>query len=123
LKDDAGNFLNEKTDKAVWLKWMELRSHGEVDAIQTPTGFMPQYEDLRKLFKETLDRDYTKEAYSKQFTVRIPEGLAKIERITEVYKHIADTPKEVFTVLKEQRERLAGARDTYGDYILPERLL
>jgi phosphoenolpyruvate carboxykinase (GTP) len=123
LKDDAGNFLNEKTDKAVWLKWMELRSHGEVDAIQTPTGFMPQYEDLRKLFKETLDRDYTKEAYSKQFTVRIPEGLAKIERVTEVYKNISDTPKEVFTVLKEQRERLAGARDTYGDYILPERLL
>jgi phosphoenolpyruvate carboxykinase (GTP) len=85
LKDDAGNFLNEKTDKAVWLKWMELRSHGEVDAIQTPTGFMPQYEDLKKLFKETLDRDYTKEAYTKQFTVRIPEGLAKIERVTEYF--------------------------------------
>jgi len=122
LKDDAGNFLNEKTDKAVWVKWMELRSHGEVDAIQTPTGFMPQYEDLKKLFKETLDRDYTKEAYTKQFTVRIPEGLAKIERVTEVYKNISDTPKEVFTLLKEQRERLEAAREKYGDYILPERL-
>ncbi len=122
LKDDAGNFLNEKTDKAVWLKWMELRSHGEVDAIQTPTGFMPHYQDLKKLFKETLDRDYTKEAYTKQFTVRIPEGLAKIERVTEVYKNISDTPKEVFTVLKEQRERLEAAREKYGDYILPERL-
>ena len=121
LKDETGNFLNEKTDKAVWLKWMELRSHGEVDAIQTPTGFMPQYQDLKKLFKETLDRDYTKEAYTKQFTVRIPEGLAKIERVTEVYKNISDTPKEVFTVLKEQRERLESARETYGDYILPER--
>ena len=122
LKDDAGNFLNEKTDKAVWLKWMELRSHGEVDAIQTPTGFMPQYQDLKKLFKETLGRDYTKEAYTKQFTVRIPEGLAKIERVTEVYKNISDTPKEVFTLLKEQRERLEAAREKYGDYILPERL-
>ena len=122
LKDDAGNFLNEKTDKAVWLKWMELRSHGEVDAIQTPTGFMPRYEDLKKLFKETLDRDYTKEAYTKQFTVRIPEGLAKIERVTEVFKNVSDTPKEVFTVLKEQRERLEAAREKYGDYILPERL-
>jgi len=122
LKDETGNFLNEKTDKAVWLKWMELRSHGEVDAIQTPTGFMPQYQDLKKLFKETLDRDYTKEAYTKQFTVRIPEGLAKIERVTEVYKNISDTPKEVFTLLKEQRERLEAAREKYGDYILPERL-
>jgi phosphoenolpyruvate carboxykinase (GTP) len=122
LKDDAGNFLNEKTDKAVWLKWMELRSHGEVDAIQTPTGFMPQYEDLKKLFKETLDRDYTKEAYTKQFTVRIPEGLAKIERVTEVYKNIADTPKEVLAVLEDQRKRLLAAREQYGDYITPEQL-
>ena len=122
LKDDAGNLLNEKTDKAVWLKWMELRSHGEVDAIQTPTGFMPQYEDLKKLFKETLDRDYTKEAYIKQFTVRIPEGLAKIERVTEVYKNIADTPKEVLAVLEDQRKRLLAAREQYGDYITPEQL-
>ena len=122
LKDDAGNFLNEKTDKAVWVKWMELRSHGEVDAIQTPTGFMPQYEDLKKLFKETLDRDYTKESYNKQFTIRIPEGLVKIERVAEVFKNLSDTPKEVFTVLKEQRERLEAAREKYGDYILPERL-
>jgi phosphoenolpyruvate carboxykinase (GTP) len=122
LKDEAGNFLNEKTDKAVWLKWMELRSHGEVDAIQTPTGFMPHYQDLKKLFKETLDRDYTEEAYNKQFTVRILEGLSKIERVTQVYKNIADTPKEVFTVLQEQREWLEAAREKYGDYILPERL-
>ena len=83
---------------------------------------MPRYEDLKKLFKETLDRDYTKEAYTKQFTVRIPEGLAKIERVTEVFKNVSDTPKEVFTVLKEQRERLEAAREKYGDYILPERL-
>ena len=122
LKDDAGQFLNEKTDKAVWLKWMEIRSHGEVDAIQTPTGFIPQYQDLKKLFEETLGRDYTKDAYNKQFTIRIPEGLAKIERVTEVFKNLSDTPKEVFTVLKEQRERLEAAREKYGDYILPERL-
>ena len=117
-----GQFLNEKTDKAVWLKWMEIRSHGEVDAIQTPTGFIPQYQDLKKLFEETLGRDYTKDAYNKQFTIRIPEGLAKIERVTEIFNNLSDTPKEVFTVLKEQRERLEAAREQYGDYILPERL-
>ena len=83
---------------------------------------MPQYEDLKKLFKETLDRDYTKEAYTKQFTVRIPEGLAKIERVTEVYKNIADTPKEVLAVLEDQRKRLLAAREQYGDYITPEQL-
>jgi phosphoenolpyruvate carboxykinase (GTP) len=122
LKDDAGQFLNERTDKAVWLKWMDLRSHGEVDALKTPTGFIPQYEDLKRLFKEILDKDYTKEAYSQQFTIRIPEWLAKIERVVKVFENIADTPKEVFTVLKEQKVRLETAREKYGDYILPERL-
>ncbi|MEM0298934.1 MAG: phosphoenolpyruvate carboxykinase (GTP), partial [Thermoplasmata archaeon] len=33
LRDKNGKFLNEKTDKAIWLKWMELRVHNEVDAI------------------------------------------------------------------------------------------
>jgi phosphoenolpyruvate carboxykinase (GTP) len=122
LKDDAGQFLNERTDKAVWLKWMDLRSHGEVDALKTPTGFIPQYEDLKRLFKETLDKDYTKEAYNQQFTIRIPEWLAKIERVLQVFENIADTPKEVFAVLKEQKGRLEAARERHGDYILPERL-
>jgi hypothetical protein len=48
--------------------------------------------------------------------------LAKIERVTKVYKNVANTPKEIFTVLKEQQERLEAAREEYGDYILPERL-
>ncbi len=122
LKDDAGQFLNERTDKAVWLKWMDLRSHGEVDGLKTPTGFIPQYEDLKKLFKEILDKDYTKEAYNQQFTIRIPEWLAKIERVVQVFENIADTPKEVFAILKEQKGRLETARQQYGDYILPERL-
>jgi phosphoenolpyruvate carboxykinase (GTP) len=38
-------------DKHVWIKWMELRVHNEVGAIKTPTGYIPKYEDLRKLFK------------------------------------------------------------------------
>jgi len=36
LKDENGNFLTGKRDKYVWLKWMELRVHGDVDAIETP---------------------------------------------------------------------------------------
>ncbi len=122
LKDEGGSFLNEKIDKAVWLKWMELRSHKEVDAIKTPTGYMPHYQDLKRLFRETLNKDYTQEAYNKQFTVRIPEALAKIERITKVYKNISDVPKAVSAVLEEQRKRLLGAQEKLGDYILPERL-
>jgi len=122
LKDAEGNFLNDKIDKAIWLKWMEFRSHKEVEAIKTPTGYIPKYEDLKRLFKEVLNKDYPKESYNKQFTIRIPESLAKTERITEVYKNIDDTPGVVFSVLEEQKERLLAARKKHGDYILPEKL-
>ena len=61
--------MNHKNDKRVWLKWMELQVHDDVDAIKTPTGFIPKYQDLKRLFKETLNRDYPEKDYTKQFTV------------------------------------------------------
>ncbi len=120
LKDADGNFMNDKTDKAVWLKWMELRSHHEVEAIKTPTGLIPKYEDLKRLFREVLDKAYPEKDYRQQFTLRVPENLAKIERVIEFYKtKVLDTPQILFEVLEEQRQRLYSAREKYGDYIPP----
>ncbi|HID92474.1 MAG TPA: phosphoenolpyruvate carboxykinase (GTP), partial [bacterium (Candidatus Stahlbacteria)] len=122
LKDKDGNFLNEKTDKRVWLKWMELRVHKEIGAIKTPTGYIPKYEDLKRLFREVLNKDYSKEDYVKQFTLRVPENLAKIDRITNIYKtKVLDAPEILFKVLEEQRKRLAKAKEEYGDYIPPDK--
>ncbi len=118
---DSGNFLNEKDDKAVWLKWMELRSSKEVGALKTPTGLIPKYQDLKRLFKQTLGKDYPEEDYIKQFTLRVPENLAKIGRIIETYKKVPKTPQIVFKVLMKQKQRLVEAREKYGDYITPDR--
>ncbi|HID06963.1 MAG TPA: phosphoenolpyruvate carboxykinase (GTP), partial [Armatimonadetes bacterium] len=124
LTDSNGNFLNHKQDKRVWLKWMELRVHGDVDAIRTPTGFIPKYDDLKRLFKQTLGKDYSKEDYVKQFTLRVPENLAKIDRLIEIYTvRVHDTPSILFDVLEQQRERLEMARAKYGDYIPPDHFL
>ena len=123
LKGKDGNFLNEKTDKKVWYKWMELRAHNDVEAIETPTGRIPKYDDLKKLFKDVLNKDYSKDDYTKQFTVRVPESLAKIDRIKEVYEtKVTDTPKILFDVMEEQRKRLLEAQKTHGDYIEPDKL-
>jgi len=120
LKDKNGNWLNHKNDKAIWLKWMELRVNNEVNAIKTPTGHMPYYEDLQKLFKQVQNKEYTKEDYIKQFTVRIPENLSKIERMKEIFtKRVLDTPDIVFKVLEEQKQKLIAAQKKYGDYISP----
>ncbi len=123
LKDSEGEFLNSKLDKLVWFRWMELRVHGEVDAIDTPTGRIPKYDDLRKLFREVLGREYTREEYSEQFTTRVTENLEKIKRIVNIYKKdIDDTPILLFEELEKQRTRLSDARDKYGDYISPDKL-
>jgi phosphoenolpyruvate carboxykinase (GTP) len=124
LKDKEGNFLNEKTDKKVWYKWMELRAHNDVGAVETPTGRIPKYEDLKRLFQAVLDKDYTEEEYKKQFMVRVPENLAKIDRIKEVYEtKVKDTPKVLFDVLEAQRKRLLEAQKKHGDYITPDKLV
>jgi phosphoenolpyruvate carboxykinase (GTP) len=123
LKDPHGNWLNHKNDKRIWLKWMELRVNNEVDAIRTPTGFIPKYQDLARLFEEVYDKDYSEEDYVKQFTIRVPENLAKIDRLMEIYENrVLDTPQILFEVLKEQKIRLEKTRTELGDYIPPGKL-
>jgi len=121
LKDKNGKWLNEKNDKAVWLKWMELRVHNEVEAIKTPTGLIPRYEDLKNLFKEVLNKNYSKEDYEKQFSLRVPEYLAKMERVEQIYRKMSDAPEVLFKVVGEQKRRLKEAREKFGDYIPPEK--
>ncbi len=120
LKDKNGNFLNEKTDKRVWLKWMELRTHNEVEAIDISIGFIPKYEDLKRLFRDLLKRDYSKEAYTEQFRLRIPENISKIDRIIKIYKDIGhEIPDVLFKILGEQKSRLEKLKDQKEEYISP----
>jgi phosphoenolpyruvate carboxykinase (GTP) len=102
---------------------MELRVHHEVEAIEVPTGWIPKYEDLKKLFEKHLNKTYSEGDYVKQFTLRIPEQLAKIDRIVKIYRSIPDTPSRLFEVLEDQRMRLLGAKEKLGDYVSPFKFL
>ena len=121
LMGKDGKFLNEKTDKAAWLKWMELRVNNEIGSIETPIGFIPKYEDLVPLFKKVLNKDYKKEDYENQFTIRIPELLSKNERIRKIYEGIKTTPNVIFEELDKEKKRLLDAKEKYGEYISPFR--
>ncbi|HEX59923.1 MAG TPA: phosphoenolpyruvate carboxykinase (GTP) [Methanomicrobia archaeon] len=116
----TGEFLNERRDKHVWVKWMELRIHDDVGAIKSPTGLLPKYEDLAPLFKQVLNKEYAREDYIKQFTIRVPENLRKIERVKDFWAKVPDTPKEVIQVLEAQERRLLKTRERLGDYVPPE---
>jgi len=121
LRGSDGLWLNDKTDKAIWLKWMELRVNGDAGAIQTPVGFIPKYEDLRRLFKEVHGKEYTREAYVKQFSLRVPAFLAKTRRVMEIYRtQVKDTPPAVFAVAEQEIRRLEDARAEFGDVIPPD---
>lgn len=112
LRDAKGKFLNSKADKKVWFKWMELRVHKEVEAVETPTGLIPKYQDLKRLFKEVLNKDYSEESYKEQFALKVEENLAKIDRLMNIYKKkVPDTPHIVFKILEEQKQRLNKAKN------------
>jgi phosphoenolpyruvate carboxykinase (GTP) len=119
LKGKDGQYLNGKLDKGIWVKWMELRAHGDVEAIDGPTGRLPKYEDLRDLFKKYQDKDYSQEDYVEQFTVRIPEWLAKLDRMDKVYATIADTPEVLKEESAAQRDRLVKLQQAKGNYVSP----
>jgi phosphoenolpyruvate carboxykinase (GTP) len=107
LKGDDGQFLNGKLDKMIWVLWAELRANGDVEAIKTPTGWIPKYEDLAPLFKQKLNKEYTQDDYVKQFTVRVPNLLAKYDRVEAIYKaKVADTPQLVYDTFDAIRKRL-----------------
>lgn len=120
LKED-GKYLNSALDKKVWLLWMEGRVHDDYGAIETPVGYIPKYEDLKVLFKATLGKDYTREDYVKQFSIRIPNQLAKLDRIEQIYRGEEHIPGVFYEHIKQQRQRLLDAKKRFGkDIISPE---
>ena len=122
LRSKEGKFLNDKTDKRIWFKWMELRTHNEVDVVEAPTGRMPLHSDLKELFARVLGKGYALEAYEEQFTLRVAERLAKLDRVERTFRGMDQVPARFYDVIKEQRARLLNARSKHGDYIKPSQL-
>jgi len=119
----TGGFLNDRRDKQIWMKWMELRAHNDVGAIKAPTGWIPKYDDLRRLFKEVRGVEYAKSDYVKQFTTRVRENISKINRVERFFReNVPDAPQELFSILEEQRERLIRVQKRFGNYVSPDDL-
>lgn len=122
LRGKDGRFLNEKTDKRVWFKWMELRANDDVGAIETPTGKIPLYINLKELFARVLGKDFALDAYEEQFTLRVGERLAKLDRVERVFRGMDLVPARLYDIIAGQRARLVDARSRFGDYIKPSQL-
>ena len=118
LKED-GKFLNEKVDKKVWLLWADGRVHDEYEALDTPIGYIPKYDDLKALFKQVFDREYTRGEYDQQFSIRVQKFIEKLDRMDKVYADETDIPDRFSEIQAMLRRRLEDAEQQHGEVIPP----
>jgi len=120
LRTTEGKFCTPKTAKKVWLHWAEGRTHGEYDALDTPTGKIPLYEDIKALFKKYLDIDYSLEDYTYQFTFRCDKWIEKLERSKKYFKKMDEfCPQLIFDKWDEFIKKISEAKAKYGSEIKP----
>ncbi len=119
---EGKKLLGEKKDVKVWLGWLELRAHGDVDAIETPIGFIPKYEDLKKLFAG-IDKEYPEETYNKQFSFYVDNIIARIEMQHKAYSGETRVPARIFEIYDEQKKGLMELKEKYGAIVSPQQLM
>ena len=114
--------LGEKKDVKAWMAWLERRAHGEVDAIETPIGYIPRYEDLKKLFKERIAKEYPESLYVKHFSLYIDHIIGRIDLQIDAYGKEKNIPQRLFDILKQQREELIKLKEKHGPIVTPQQL-
>ncbi len=113
--------LGEKRDVRVWLGWLELFANGDVEAIDTPIGFIPKYDDLKTLF-DGIEKEYPKSLYDMQFSFYIENIVGRIDLQTEAYGKEENLPKQLFKVYEKQKAELLALKEKYGAVVKPEQL-
>jgi phosphoenolpyruvate carboxykinase (GTP) len=107
-----GKYTNEKVDKKVWLLWAEGRIHSEYNAIETPVGYIPHYKDLKELFKQVFNKDYSEQDYKQQFSIRVTKYLEKIDRMEKLYKNEEEIPESFWGVHDKIKNKLEKLKET-----------
>jgi phosphoenolpyruvate carboxykinase (GTP) len=119
---DSKKLLGEKKDVKAWMAWLERRAHNEVDAIDTPVGYLPKYADLKELFQSKIDKAYPEDLYEKQFSLYIDNIISRIDLQIEAYGKEANIPQKLFDILNRQRQELEALKDKYGPIVSPKQL-
>ena len=119
---EGRKLLGEKRDVKVWLSWLERRAHGEAEAIETPIGFIPKYDDLKKLFKDLIGKEYPRDLYDKQFSLYIDNLVGRIDTQKAAYAKEENVPKQLFEVYDKQRKELEELKGKFGIIVNPDQL-
>ncbi len=112
--------LGEKKDVKVWLSWLELYAHHDVDYLLTPIGNLPLFEDLQVLFKQIINKEYTRELYTKQFSLYLDNILSRIKLQQESYAEETGVPQILFDILDRQKVALLSFKGVHGSIVTPD---
>ncbi len=119
---DGDGLLGEKRDVKVWLGWLELFAHGNVEAIETPVGFIPKYDDLKSLF-DGIDKEYSQELYEMQFAFYLDNIIGRIDLQTAAYQKEENLPEQLFHVYEEWKTGLLELKAKYGSVVSVDQLI
>jgi phosphoenolpyruvate carboxykinase (GTP) len=117
------SLLGEKRDVRVWLSWLGKRAHREIDAINTPIGFIPKYEDLKDLFSSLIDKEYPHELYDRHFSLYVDNIQNRIDLQREAFGKEENLPEQLFKVYDEWSEGIAALKEKYGAVVTPDQLM
>ena len=109
----GGGLRGEKKDVRVWLGWLELYANGEVEAIESPIGMLPKYDDLQKLFS-SIGKEYPKALYEMQFAIYIDNIVKRIDLQTKEYSKENSIPPQLYDVYRTQKEQLLSLKEKFG---------
>ncbi len=116
---NCSKLLGEKKDVKVWLAWLERYAHNEMDYLVSPIGNLPKYDDLKILFKQIIDKNYSLELYTRQFALYMDKIIDRIELQIDAYSKESNIPDLLFKILNEQKTELFKLKETHGKIITP----
>jgi len=118
----TSKLLGEKKDVKAWMAWLELRAHGDIEAIDTPIGYIPRYDDMKMLFSERINKPYPEDLYEKQFSLYVDNIVSRIDMQLDAYAIEPNVPLKLFGVLRMQKDSLLELKRKYGPVVSPSSL-
>jgi len=120
---EADGLIGEKRDTKVWMRIMALMHQAKVETIWTPIGRIPKYQDLKKLFKEVIDKDYDQKLYSKQFSLYTENLITRVDMSIVEFAKEKGMTDDFFHVLDTWRRDLAALQATIGPIVTPDQMI
>ena len=120
---EADGLIGEKRDTKVWMRIMALMHQDRVETIWTPIGRIPKYQDLKKLFKEVIDKEYEKEIYTKQFSLYTENLIKRVDMSINEFAKEKGMANDFFHVLDTWHRDLAALRATIGPIVTPDQMI